>query len=255
MIPTYKIVRSTAWLLIVATLVMLFSGVLMVKSFLLSPSGYNIVYRIHNDVSIFIFIPLFFFHTLAGFFMLIARYEFLNTKYMKIAAVAVWVGLFVLFAMLYSAQSPILGAAGRNTAGGFPAGSNSSSVSGNSSSANAGALITLSPSEISKHSSASDCWFIISGKVYDVTPYLPYHPGGPGLITPYCGTDATNAFATKDRNQMHSPTANEMLASYYVGDVGANVSGQNISSNTGAQTPSATNQNTRTSGRIFEYDD
>jgi hypothetical protein len=32
--------------------------------------------------------------------------------------------------------------------------------------------------ELSKHNSFDDCWVVIHGKVYDVTPFLNEHPGG-----------------------------------------------------------------------------
>lgn len=90
-------------------------------------------------------------------------------------------------------------------------------------------IITLTAAEIAKHNSASDCWIIISSKVYDVTNYLNIHPGGPGQIIPYCGKDATDAFDTKNRNpsQPHSQTASGLLAAYYIGDLNQKVSQQN----------------------------
>lgn len=88
--------------------------------------------------------------------------------------------------------------------------------------------LVLTAAEIAKHNSASNCWIIISSKVYDVTNYISIHPGGAGAITPYCGTDATTAFATKDRNPptSHSQTANDLLSAYYIGDVNQTVSQQ-----------------------------
>lgn len=246
MVQIYKLIRSTAWLLVAATLAILFSGVLMTKSFLLSAAGYNIVYHIHKDVVFFIFIPLFFFHGISGLFILIARYPAINTKHVKTAAAAAWTGLFVLFAMIYIAENPA-GDANGIFASGFQSGANSSGILGNANSTS----IALSASEIGKHNSASDCWFIISGKVYDVTSYLPYHPGGAGAITTYCGADATDAFATKGESKPHSPGAYDMLASYYVGDFGAAVSKNTIAE----VSSSAANQNTGTSGRTFENDD
>jgi heme/copper-type cytochrome/quinol oxidase subunit 3 len=39
------------------------------------------------------------------------------------------------------------------------------------------------------------------------------HPGGAAIIVPYCGGDATQAFATKDKRpgKDHSQMAHEML--------------------------------------------
>jgi L-lactate dehydrogenase (cytochrome) len=39
-----------------------------------------------------------------------------------------------------------------------------------------------------------DIWVIIHGKVYDLTNFLPEHPGGQKIILKYAGKDATNSF-------------------------------------------------------------
>lgn len=36
----------------------------------------------------------------------------------------------------------------------------------------------ITPSELAKHKSREDCWQAYGGKVYNVTPFLKYHPGG-----------------------------------------------------------------------------
>uniref|UniRef100_A0A0N4ZKE5 non-specific serine/threonine protein kinase n=1 Tax=Parastrongyloides trichosuri TaxID=131310 RepID=A0A0N4ZKE5_PARTI len=53
-------------------------------------------------------------------------------------------------------------------------------------------IVTLE--ELSQHNKPNDCWIILNGKVYDVTEYLEYHPGGVSEITNYAGMDATEAF-------------------------------------------------------------
>ena len=57
--------------------------------------------------------------------------------------------------------------------------------------AKSGGSLTLNMAEVAKHNSASDCWMVISGKVYDVTSFLNSHPGGSGTMLPYCGQEAT----------------------------------------------------------------
>jgi cytochrome b involved in lipid metabolism len=54
----------------------------------------------------------------------------------------------------------------------------------------------ISASELGKHDSKSDCWVAYDGKVYDITSFLPVHPGSSAAIEPYCGTEDefTNAF-------------------------------------------------------------
>ena len=32
--------------------------------------------------------------------------------------------------------------------------------------------------EVETHNKKDDCWMVIHGKVYDVTKFLPEHPGG-----------------------------------------------------------------------------
>lgn len=48
--------------------------------------------------------------------------------------------------------------------------------------------------EVARHGTASDCWVYIGRNVYDMTAYLPRHPGGADEIAPYCGGNAKAAF-------------------------------------------------------------
>src|ERR1043165_3439301 len=52
----------------------------------------------------------------------------------------------------------------------------------------------ISAQEVSKHNTRGDCWVIIHGKVYDLTKFLPEHPGGTRVILNQAGKDATEAF-------------------------------------------------------------
>src|SRR5438094_338419 len=45
-----------------------------------------------------------------------------------------------------------------------------------------------------KHNKRNDCWVIIHNKVYDLTDFLPEHPGGIKVILKEAGKDATEAF-------------------------------------------------------------
>lgn len=45
--------------------------------------------------------------------------------------------------------------------------------------------------EIEKHSSLTDRWIVIEGKVYDVTKWQNRHPGGRKIIGHYATQDAT----------------------------------------------------------------
>lgn len=59
----------------------------------------------------------------------------------------------------------------------------------------------LSAAEVAKHNTANDCWSVINGNVYDLTGYLPSHPGGQSVIKAICGKDGTKAFAAQHRGQ------------------------------------------------------
>ncbi|KAK4153552.1 cytochrome b5-like protein [Chaetomidium leptoderma] len=44
---------------------------------------------------------------------------------------------------------------------------------------------------VAKHTSADSCWVVLHGNVYDVTEFLPEHPGGSRIILQLAGRDAT----------------------------------------------------------------
>ncbi|KAL8160501.1 hypothetical protein V2J09_002038 [Rumex salicifolius] len=69
--------------------------------------------------------------------------------------------------------------------------------------------------EVSKHDSSKDCWLIVDGKVYDVTPFMDDHPGGDEVLLSATGKDATNDF----EDVGHSDAARELMEKYYIGEV------------------------------------
>ncbi|MCE9628771.1 MAG: cytochrome b5 domain-containing protein [Candidatus Vogelbacteria bacterium] len=48
--------------------------------------------------------------------------------------------------------------------------------------------------EVEAHASADSCWSVIAGNVYDLTAYIPKHPGGSGKILKICGKDGSSLF-------------------------------------------------------------
>lgn len=52
----------------------------------------------------------------------------------------------------------------------------------------------ITPDEVSKHNKNHDGWIILRGKVYNIGPYLPYHPGGINIFRSVLGSDATILF-------------------------------------------------------------
>ncbi|KAI3402151.1 hypothetical protein diail_80 [Diaporthe ilicicola] len=77
----------------------------------------------------------------------------------------------------------------------------------------------LTGQEVAKHSTKKDCWVVVHGKAYDVTEFLPEHPGGMKIILKYAGKDATEEF-----EPIHPPdTLDKYLdKSKHLGDVDMN---------------------------------
>ena len=54
------------------------------------------------------------------------------------------------------------------------------------------AVRKITRDEVKLHHTDGDCWLIIAGKVYDVSPYMAKHPGGSDLLKDNSnGKDAT----------------------------------------------------------------
>lgn len=77
---------------------------------------------------------------------------------------------------------------------------------------------TYTLSDITKHATTTDCWMVISSKVYDVTSYIPNHPGGEKILAG-CGKDATAMFGSIKDGKGHSDYAKSLHTDYYVGDL------------------------------------
>lgn len=88
--------------------------------------------------------------------------------------------------------------------------------------------VSLAPNDVAKHTTESDCWIIIDGSVFNVTKYLSLHPGGAFRILPYCGKDASTAFATKGGNGVHSAVAHQLLNMLKIGSLGGTTNASTV---------------------------
>lgn len=52
--------------------------------------------------------------------------------------------------------------------------------------------ITLA--QIATHNSRTSCWSAVNGGVYDLTSWIPNHPGGEGAILSLCGIDGSDRY-------------------------------------------------------------
>ncbi len=67
--------------------------------------------------------------------------------------------------------------------------------------------------EVRRHNSRRSCWFVVHGKVYDVTPFLDEHPGGDDILIDSAGRDATREF----EDVGHSDSARAQLEKLVIG--------------------------------------
>lgn len=71
----------------------------------------------------------------------------------------------------------------------------SSNLRGNDAPAN-GRLLRVSPAQLRRQTGrkGKDAWTSYQGRVYNVTPYLPFHPGGKGELMKGVGRDSGELF-------------------------------------------------------------
>lgn len=73
-------------------------------------------------------------------------------------------------------------------------------------------LTPITREELAAHRSEHDCWTCINGHVYDISHYIPYHPGG-NKIKLGAGKDCTALF-----NKYHSwVNADQILKKCLIG--------------------------------------
>lgn len=70
----------------------------------------------------------------------------------------------------------------------------------------------ITKEEVAQHTSRDSLWMIIKGNVYDITTYVPSHPGGERALLKFAGRDGT------ENVQFHSSKMLEILNSrYFIG--------------------------------------
>lgn len=70
-------------------------------------------------------------------------------------------------------------------------------------------------SEVALHNTVQDGWTVLRGKVYNLSPYIRFHPGGEQILKPILGKDGTALF-----NKYHAwVNAEFLLAKCMVGTV------------------------------------
>lgn len=73
--------------------------------------------------------------------------------------------------------------------------------------------VRVTTAELKQHKIKADCWTCINGKVFNITPYIDFHPGGEKEIMKCAGSDGTFLF-----NKYHSwVNPDRLLAKCMVG--------------------------------------
>ena len=68
--------------------------------------------------------------------------------------------------------------------------------------------------QVTLHNSRSSCWSAINGGVYDLTSWIPNHPGGESTILSICGKDGSSAYGNQHGNSLKTA---KMLVGFKIG--------------------------------------
>lgn len=56
---------------------------------------------------------------------------------------------------------------------------------------------TITSAQVATHNTRESCWSTINGNVYDLTSWVPKHPGGEKAILQLCGVNGSDKFNGK----------------------------------------------------------
>jgi cytochrome b involved in lipid metabolism len=90
----------------------------------------------------------------------------------------------------------------------------STSASASASPSTTSGVKEFTMAQVRANNSASSCWTVIDGDVYDLTKWISSHPGGSGAIRGLCGVDGTQAY--QNQHGGSGKTARQ-LAQFYLG--------------------------------------
>lgn len=71
--------------------------------------------------------------------------------------------------------------------------------------------------DIVKHNNKKSCWVVMDKYIYDVTRFLPDHPGAFKILSKCCGKDCTKGYADKGIDEPHSKKSHKMRAKMLIG--------------------------------------
>jgi cytochrome b involved in lipid metabolism len=71
--------------------------------------------------------------------------------------------------------------------------------------------------QVAENNNKSSCWTIINGSVYNITSYIPNHPGGESEILQICGKDGSQLFSKPQQHKTGG--VDRILSGFKVGDL------------------------------------
>lgn len=72
-------------------------------------------------------------------------------------------------------------------------------------------------SQVVENNNKGSCWTIIDNNVYDITSYVPRHPGGESEILQVCGRDGTSLFNNPSEHKEGG--ADDALSKFKIGNI------------------------------------
>lgn len=125
-------------------------------------------------------------------------------------------GYWYLSAPSVTEAPQVVGTDQGGAAGTMPAGSDASDNGMVGGDAAPVGVDTFTLAEVAAHATAESCWSVVNGSVYDLTKWIPLHPGGASKIKALCGKDGSAGFVGKHGGQ-EKPEAT--LATFKIGEL------------------------------------
>lgn len=118
-----------------------------------------------------------------------------------------------------TAMALVISSTGSSAATSSSVGSDSSTTtSANSAESSATAGSKFTAADIATHNSSTSCYVSFKNVVYDVTKYIPSHPGGKEILNA-CGKDLSIFNLTHKGGQYDSPAVKAVLDKYIIGSM------------------------------------
>lgn len=101
------------------------------------------------------------------------------------------------------------------------------------------AIKTFTREEVARHNTETDCWTIIDERVYDVTKFIRFHPGGKKVLIQEGGKDSTEKFKLFHGSDVMRKYDDRFRVGYIAGSEAAKLAGTTAEDRVNAKVASA----------------